>query len=455
MINSKRIQRLLDLGKKSHVGDRKSINFPFLEGKSDSSIEDYRLAGINSIQDAAKSSKSEPFFSSINENLIVSRSLRFGLEPMRRLDLALSSPSTAFPSVIVAGTNGKGSVTTKIASSIALKGKKVGLYTSPHIATLRERISINGEMIQEERVDQLLTKLFDLIDQENFDVSFFELMTALGFLYFAEEKVDLAVLEVGMGGRLDATNIVTPLLSIVTSIDLDHTLYLGSTLEAIATEKAGIIKPKAPVLVGPKARQFSVFKETAAEKKSPFFEVDKAFENFEEENRAVASAALDLLHFPYDPVGLLITPPCRFELHEKEIPILMDVAHNPGAFSALFHRIHSVFGNKKVALLLAFSSDKEIDVSLEILKRQVDFFFLTKGPTSRAEDPQRLAERLKKRGVDAFDVDEEIGVALFKARKWAHENGALLVVTGTFYIMAEVRRHLGILECRDPVLSKY
>ena len=171
-----------------------------------------------------------------------------GLDNTLALDKHFGHPHRKFLSIHVAGTNGKGSCSHTLAAILQQDGYKVGLYTSPHLVDFRERIRVNGKMIPEQRV-------IDFVEQEKhffepMHPSFFELTTALAFLYFAEQKVDIAVIEVGLGGRLDCTNIITPLLSVITNISLDHTQFLGDTLAKIAAEKAGIIKPGVPVIVG-------------------------------------------------------------------------------------------------------------------------------------------------------------------------------------------------------------
>ena len=181
--------------------------------------------------------------------------MKLGLKNMETLNAMLGTPTQHFKCIHVAGTNGKGSVVYKIAKSLEKEGLRVGLYTSPHISSFRERIQINGQLIDESSVVAGLSRIFEEIDKSKIPATFFEITTALALKYFADQKVDYVVLETGLGGRLDATNIVTPVLSIITSISLEHTEYLGSTLEAIAKEKGGIIKPYVPIFIGPRVPQ--------------------------------------------------------------------------------------------------------------------------------------------------------------------------------------------------------
>ncbi|MBO4665914.1 MAG: bifunctional folylpolyglutamate synthase/dihydrofolate synthase, partial [Paludibacteraceae bacterium] len=174
-----------------------------------------------------------------------------GLENTLALMEHLDHPQTKFKSVHIAGTNGKGSTSHLIAAVLQTAGYKVGLYTSPHLVDFRERIRINGQMIPEEEVVAFVERIEDLRFQiSDFRYSFFELATAMAFDYFARERVDVAVVEVGLGGRLDSTNIITPELSVITNIGFDHTEFLGNTLAKIAREKAGIIKPHVPCVIG-------------------------------------------------------------------------------------------------------------------------------------------------------------------------------------------------------------
>ncbi len=370
--------------------------------------------------------------------------MKLQLDEMRDLDAKFGHPSKAFLVVHVAGTNGKGSVTTKIATSLTLKNQKVGLYTSPHISTFRERIRINGEMIP----DDVAENYWETFRREGVTATFFECMTLMAFLYFAEQKVDVAVVEVGLGGRLDATNIVESTLSIITSISFDHTNHLGKTLEEIGQEKAGIIKPKKPVLVGPTASCLPLFEQKARALQSPFFAVTDVFENYEQENREIASKALDLLPFASDKKGLSSLPPCRFERFEREIPIVLDVAHNPAGFEALFSRLK----HQKIHLLMGLGEDKEIDAILESVCQRAEFVHLTKAQNPRALDPAVVEKKFLDKGYAHTTATPNVRLAFRKARKMAFEKGALLCVCGTFYIMSEIRSELGIVEACDPIL---
>ena len=240
------------------------------------------------------------------------RAFKPGLENMTEIDKALGYPSKRFKSVHVAGTNGKGSTSHMIASALmSLNGLKVGLYTSPHLVDFRERIKVDGEMIPKEWVYDFLKRNTPLF--EDTGASFFEITTAMAFTYFADCKVDIAVMECGLGGRLDSTNIITPIVSVITNIGFDHCQYLGNTLPEIASEKAGIIKPSVPVVIGETGSVERVFTEKAnscstdiyfAENLNPYNPfADGVFRSFsrnpkmqtEEQLKSVQSLATSLL----------------------------------------------------------------------------------------------------------------------------------------------------------------
>ncbi len=351
------------------------------------------------------------------------KSMNPGLERMETLDAALGYPSRQFACVQVAGTNGKGSVTTKIATALQVNGKKVGLYTSPHISSWHERIQINGVPIAEEKGVFYLNKILNLSDAR---LSYFELLTLIAFCHFSEEKVDVAVLETGLGGRLDATNIVQPILSVITSIDFDHMAYLGNTLEAIAFEKAGIIKAGVPALIGPRAKPRHVFEEVAEKTQSPLFQVKGSFEHYEEENQAIARKALRLLPFPLERSaivsGLAAVPPCRFEVISQDPVIILDVAHNPDGIRRTFERLKFCYPNQRIRVLAGFSKDKAIAESLGIIQKYADEVHFT------YTDHYRLSRE-----------GEPIESAFEKAYAAAKQNGEVLLVCGTFFIMHQAR----------------
>ena len=210
-----------------------------------------------------------------------------GLEKIKIVLNEFDNPHKKFPSILVGGTNGKGSVCAMLAQALKNHNLKTGLYTSPHLINLEERIRINNEYISISRLEELITivsqKINNLLNKGEINVplTYFEILTVCAFLFFAQEKVDIAILEVGLGGRLDATNVVNPLLTIITNISKDHQNYLGKTIKEIAQEKAGIIKEKVPIICGcKKGIAYRIIKDKAKEKKAPFFSVFNNLKDF-------------------------------------------------------------------------------------------------------------------------------------------------------------------------------
>jgi dihydrofolate synthase/folylpolyglutamate synthase len=379
---------------------------------------------------------------------------KLGLKNCEQLQSLLNFPDRTYATIHVSGTNGKGSVTTKIAFALQAAGYKVGLYTSPHIACFRERIRINGNMIPEHAVEELLTKLFTLIEKEAIPATFFEITTFLAFLYFAQEKIDVAVLETGLGGRMDATNVVMPLLSIITSISLDHTEILGTTLEAIAKEKAGIIKPGVAVILGPEVPLQPI---KAIAQGSPYLQLTKRTANFEEENQLIAKAALDNLsaHFKLTEAailqGLETRPPCRFEIFSGPCPIILDVAHNPDGLLHLFQAVKQRYGNAPLRILFGLSKNKDMPTCLKILKEHGQAFHLVEAPNGRGISASELENELCLLGVEAQKIwmHPSILQGMRVAIDEANANKEVIIVCGSFFIMGEVRQALGLQEPQD------
>ena len=330
----------------------------------------------------------------------------------QRLDRKLGSPHQSFRSIHVGGTNGKGSVAFKIAEGLKAEGYRVGLYTSPHISCVRERIRIDGEMVSEESVVRHLSFLFNLADDS---YSFFDFLTALAFLSFREAKIDWAVIEVGLGGRLDATNVIHPELAIIIWIGYDHMAILGDTLEKIAKEKEAIAKEGIPFIVGSSATRFF-----------PNAEAVPPVEGFfDAENAAIAAAALRRIGVSKKSIeiGISNRPKCRFEIIGKTV---LDVAHNPAAFQRLIDALKMHFPKEKFHFIVAFSKDKQWQACLDLIRPYaVKISFVNSHP--------RFVP------LGGGSVRDALGTV--EARE---------VICGSFYLMAEARRCLKILEPRDP-----
>lgn len=393
--------------------------------------------------------------------------MKLGLNNALRMSEALGSPEKSFKSILVAGTNGKGSVALKMAKALEASGFRTGLYTSPHISCFRERIKINGVMIAESDVEEQLSKIFEITERFSIPATFFELTTTMALCYFAQQGVDFAVLEVGMGGRLDATNIVMPVLSVITSIDYDHTAHLGDTLELIAQEKGGIIRPFIPVILGPGA-SLPVLSQMAFEKESPCIQVGRPMSAFyDHENTSIAKAAMVELSKRYVlkeeaiETGLSVRPLCRFQVltgmnappQMGKFPeaVVLDVAHNPNGLERLFEAVLFHYPNHQIRVIAGLSGDKDLKKCLAVIAHYALQVHLVCAKNPRAASIQLLQQVFSELGVNHAIPHATIENAVEQGLRMAAEHGEVLVVCGSFFIMSEVRRALGILEPCDPL----
>jgi dihydrofolate synthase / folylpolyglutamate synthase len=377
------------------------------------------------------------------------------------LDAALDFPSRKFPSIHIAGSNGKGSVSTKVAAGLQFAGWKVGLYTSPHIASFTERVRINGQAINPEEVVGYLEAIFTAVDHDNIAATFFEITTLLAFCHFAEQKVDYAVIETGIGGTYDSTNIIKPQLCAITSLSLEHTDLLGSTLEAIAREKAGIIKLATPVVLGPRV-PYALIAPFVDAMQATCYCVEGSFADFHCENNAVAGKCLELLNIRPDAIkhGLNALPPCRLEIvpppkASMSWPpeVILDVAHNPDGLENLFKAVRLRHPDKPIRLVFGLSYNKDVRGCLAILQKYGSAFHLIAADHERAVKPAELYESLKSFGVteDSLFATQNLPQNCSIALEMAISRQELLVICGTFFIMAAVRRHLGIIDLYDSI----
>ncbi len=391
---------------------------------------------------------------------------------------ALDNPQTKFKSIHIAGTNGKGSTSHMLAAILQQAGYKTGLYTSPHLKDFKERIKINGEMISEDFVVDFVERNKNL--SESIEPSFFELTVAMAFDYFAQQKVDVAVIETGLGGRLDSTNIITPLLSIITNIGYDHMNILGDTLEKIAHEKAGIIKPTVPVVIG----------EYLAETKNIF--ISKAKEGnskiyFAQEEYKVSNIIADaqILHcnvtnieenitenFSLDLNGIyqtknLCTVLCaegilmqlgfniknetekfalantkkitglhgRWDVIAENPTIVLDVAHNEDGIKQILKQLSTNNNQTKIHFVLGMVKDKEVDKVLSLLPKDAAYYF------TNAHIPRALPSQELQTKAAAFNLKGKVYNDVNMAIEAAKQNAAstdLIIVCGSVFLVGEV-----------------
>ncbi len=374
--------------------------------------------------------------------------IKLGLENIQRLLRALELPAAGQRILHVAGTNGKGSVCAMLDAILRAAGHRTGRFTSPHLVTFRERIQVDGEMIAETEVARGLTRIRALVAEWDPHPTFFEIATALGLLHFAERACAFAVLETGMGGRLDATNAVTPIVSVLTPIALDHQKWLGSTLREIAREKAGIIKPGIPVVSAPQLPEAAaVIRQTAAERGAPLTFVRGALDSslpgkHQRENAALAAAALSAAEIAIDlPTlgrGLAnVAWPARFQRFAARTVI--DGAHNPAGARVLAQTWREEFPGEQAALILGVFTDKDAAAIFRELAGITAAIFLPQFRGPRALPPAALARIVAEISPEIpSTLADSTGAAIDLASKMARP----VLIAGSLHLAGEALAHL-------------
>ena len=377
--------------------------------------------------------------------------IKLGLENIRRLLAELRIDLRGSRVIHVAGTNGKGSVCGMIDSILRAQGYRTGLFTSPHLVTFRERIRVNGEMISEDAVANGLTAIRGLVADWNPHPTFFEIITALALKYFSEKKTDIVVLETGMGGRLDTTNAIQSDVSVITSIDFDHEQWLGRSLREIATEKAGIMKPKVPVICAPQRPEAEeVIRARAAECEGPIEFVTASYDktpialagSHQRQNAALAVAVIRAGKIKIDDAAIArglatLDWPARFQRWDERT--IIDGAHNPAAARVLAETWREIFGNQPATLILAILSDKDLRGICESLAPISDYVFLPKIRSERAAPPDELAKVLSTiTPLLPYSVTPSIDEALAKAQM----RPAPILITGSLHFAGEALAYL-------------
>lgn len=366
----------------------------------------------------------------------------------------LGNPENSFKSIHVAGTNGKGSTSHMLASILQEAGYKVGLYTSPHLKDFRERIKVNGEMITKRHVSSFITKHQDFFKSNQ--LSFFEMTVGLAFEYFAKQKVDIAIIEVGLGGRLDSTNIITPEISIITNIGLDHTQFLGTTLPEIAKEKAGIIKEGVPVIIGEyDVDTIQVFEEIAKEKQATLY---KAYEtkgavmpsdlkgDYQKSNIRTVQTAVKILQKKNFNVGIQHLAKGlqnvvnntgllgRWQVLQQQPLIVCDTAHNKEGLQYTLRQLEKLH-YRVLHIVLGFVSDKDLDVILPLFPKKARYYFCQPA-IERAMDVSVLKSKANKIGLKGYSHNS-VQEALSAAKKEIF-NHDVIYVGGSTFVVAEV-----------------
>ncbi len=434
---------------------------------------------------------------------------KFDLAHMRVLLEALGNPQNRVPGVLVAGTNGKGSTAATLASILCAAGLKTALYTSPHLVRINERIRINGDAI----VDDAFALLHDVVERTAerlvsegdlpWHPSFFEMLTAMAFEYFAREQVDIAVLEVGMGGRLDATNVIEPLVSVITDISLDHQKFLGNTVKEIAREKAGIIRPGGVVVTLPQSPEANdvignaILRQNArAASAVPYVPpvspaADQNVVPMRTGEFTAAKKTDTVLHscYPLHVLGkeIMVESPlvgrhqlrnvalaiaAAEELKNKRFPVttdaiergvretrwpgrfqvipaapnwpelVLDVAHNPAGAWALRAALSACYGERPFTIVFGAMRDKAISEIAEILFPLSERVIATRADNPRSAGPEEIRAAARRTGTDVLEADS-VPSALRKARELAGTTG-LIVVTGSIYVVGEAMRTLQV-----------
>ena len=401
--------------------------------------------------------------------------IKLGLSTIKKILAGLDDPQDTFACIHVAGTNGKGSVASSLASILHRSGYKTGLYTSPHLVRFNERIQVNNRPISNEKV----VASYNAVKDAHFgrrDPTFFEFTTAMALHEFAVQKVDWAIIETGMGGRLDATNIIRPALSIITNISLEHREYLGNTLAQIAAEKAGIIKKRTPLVTGIRQRNaFAEVKRIAAQKKAPLFRLGTDFKvrrsqgqtfsyygmgkvwhnlqtalpgSYQVDNAALVLAACELINKNKTAItlnhirqGLSKNQwPGRLEIVSQNPFIILDGAHNLAAARNLAKFLSTNLAGKAITLVIGILNDKPYKAMLKSLLPPVTRVILTRAKIDRALEPQKLYEAAKNLNP-AITIAPDVGQAIKTAVETTPRHG-VICIAGSLYVVGEAKEAL-------------
>ena len=402
-----------------------------------------------------------------------------GLDRINKVLNYLDSPQDKIKSVLIAGTNGKGSVASILSSILISNGYKTALYTSPHLVSVTERIKINDREINEEMLDFSLGVVFKACEETDTSLSYFELVTAASFVYFRNENIDIAVLEVGMGGRWDATNVVTPLISVITNISFDHSEHLGNTLELIAAEKAEIIKNAIPVVSGVTGHVINVIKEKTESTNSDLYILEKDFKvNLNEDktfnysginnnlnnlttnlegrhqinNSSLALASAELLNtlygyrIDYENINkplLSVDYEGRFEIIRTGPYLILDAAHNTASAKALVSSINELKEDKFI-FFISMLSDKDQEGFISTISEIAEKILITGIPNKRSAETNMLFD-ISKKYLDDVEIIEDYK----DAYEYVKKLNTPVCITGSVYLIGLIKEMIK----KDPELN--
>ncbi|MFV0416495.1 MAG: bifunctional folylpolyglutamate synthase/dihydrofolate synthase [Chthoniobacterales bacterium] len=378
--------------------------------------------------------------------------IKLGLSETRQLLDRLGNPQNRYPTIHVAGTNGKGSVCAFAAEILRRRFSKVGLFTSPHLIDFRERMTLNGQWADAEHLADILTRIRKIAEKENAEFTFFKITTALAFTLFAEKSVDVAVIETGMGGAQDCTNILTPQACGITTISLDHTQWLGPDIASIAREKAGIIKAKTPVFTTVKNPvALEIIKECTASVAAPFTQISELYRGatpglagtHQRWNAALAAALCrsiepDEKKLSDEVISQAITEtswPGRFQkisLAPGGNELILDGAHNPEAIREVVNTWKSRFGEQRTAIIFGSLTDKNWNQNLRLLSEIATHFYFVPLRSPRSMEPSELVDKLKMiNNIPGTSTTSE------KALAHARQSPESCLLTGSLFLVGE------------------
>ena len=399
----------------------------------------------------------------------------YNLSRMKKMMEYIGNPEKKYPTIHIAGTKGKGSIAAFICSALKEQGYKTGLYTSPHLIEFEERIQINFEPISKKELVEIVEEIKPIILKfEN--VTTFEIITMIGFVAFAKNNVDIAVIEVGLGGRLDATNIITPILSIISPLAIDHTNFLGNTIESIAFEKSGIIKKNVPVVFAKQEYQetLPVIYAIAKEKNSDIIDLNN-FYTIENIKRSLNTQSFIIKYknikkeFKIKMLGDFQIENCvtayfsllkisekivlsnkaiekgiseafwngRFEILSEKPLIIIDSAHNPYSIEKLLISLRSYFPNKKIILIFGVSIDKNVNKMIEILRPEISLLI-----ASNSNHPKAMEQKQIQHIAEKYDINSEFSKDASDALKIANKkikSNEIIVCTGSIFMAASLK----------------